>query len=105
MTDLDAIRERHHIIGIRSFCAMDDQRWPCDTAQALARVAELEAALGDFVWLGNNLHNAGTLQFREFYEVSLSDARKALRLPDDRVVEVLIARPESETPGLVESKR
>jgi hypothetical protein len=37
-------------------------------------------ALGSFIWLGNNLHNAGTDTFREMYEAALSDARRAYEL-------------------------
>jgi hypothetical protein len=54
LTDLDAIRERHFPVPYpgdpdAGYCVSDGDRWPCDTAQALARVAELEAALSD-VW-------------------------------------------------------
>jgi hypothetical protein len=55
VTDLPAIRERHHrvpdtMLGVpiadsNGYCPYCPQDWPCDTAQALARVAELEAAL------------------------------------------------------------
>lgn len=34
-------------------------------------------ALGSFLWLGNNLHNADTDMFREMYRAALDDARTA----------------------------
>jgi ribonuclease HI len=59
MTDLDAIRERHRQVraGMSGFCELDRQSWPCDAAQALARVAELEAALRqlDTEWVNGNV--------------------------------------------------
>lgn len=45
VSDLDAIRERHHLHVESDTCNVDGDGWPCDAAQALARVDELEAAL------------------------------------------------------------
>jgi hypothetical protein len=69
MRDLDAIRERHRKVGVSQTwaCAFDGQPWGekgCDTAQALARVAELEAAL-DFratVKFKNGYHGGDLLR-------------------------------------------
>jgi len=59
------------------------------------RESALRAALGDFVWLGNNLHNAGTLTFRQFYETALIDARAALGLPaTPENVTLLVEEPQ-----------
>ena len=33
--------------------------------------------LGNFIWLGNNLHNFYTPQFRTLFENSLKEAREA----------------------------
>jgi len=53
VTDLDAIRERHRPMGIRhvdaDLCEFCRFGWPCDAAQLIARVAELEAALSDML--------------------------------------------------------
>jgi hypothetical protein len=37
-------------------------------------LSEAHAALGSFIWLGNNLHNSDTATFREMYRACLSDA-------------------------------
>lgn len=59
----------------------DEQVCPCCEAVAIAnRLAESQAALRGFKWLGNNLHNitADPDQFKRFYESALADAENAL---------------------------
>lgn len=56
MTDLDAIRDRHQPFSSRRVCRADGDMWPCDAAQALARVAELELERDQqerFKWAAN----------------------------------------------------
>jgi hypothetical protein len=50
-----------------------------DRRALLALGDALQAAIGGFLWLGNNLDNAGRdpLRFREFFDAALTDARKA----------------------------
>lgn len=48
-----------------------------EDAENEAKRDALEAAhkaLGSFIWLGNNLHNAGTPTFRDMYRACLEDA-------------------------------
>jgi hypothetical protein len=37
----------------------------------------LQRSVGDFLWLGNNLHNAGSDTFRRLYKSALPEARRA----------------------------
>jgi hypothetical protein len=48
-----------------------------DMAAWLDWRAKAVAALGSFLWLGNNLHNSGTETFRELYRAALEDAETA----------------------------
>ena len=81
-SDLPAIRERHgEVMDWRVGnwrCTFDNQPWPCDAVQLLARVAELEAALRrlrDFV----NASDPAILDAFAFTEVNrVLDARPDL---------------------------
>jgi hypothetical protein len=44
------------------------------SAQEREALRAAHAALGSFIWLGNNLHNSDTDTFREMYMACLSDA-------------------------------
>ena len=37
-------------------------------------------ALGSFIWLGNNVHNLFTEDFKEMFKASVEDAREAYQL-------------------------
>jgi hypothetical protein len=55
-----------------------------DLNERRALIANLQRAIGSFLWLGNNLHNikASPDKFREFYEAALEDARPAYRMAE-----------------------
>lgn len=70
--------------------------WRTRAEVAEGRAAELEAALakcvpaiGGFLWLSNNLHNAASLRFKEFFDAAIGDAQTAY---DEA------SRPSSEPP-------
>lgn len=61
-----------------------EQFTPQVALELLAEREKLRAALGGFVWIGNNLHNikSDPERFRSFYEAALEDAREALGMPE-----------------------
>lgn len=53
---------------------------PPDACGHEARLSSMTAALGSFLWLGNNLHNSDSGLFRELYTAAIGDARTAYNI-------------------------
>jgi hypothetical protein len=56
----------------------NDDKHAAEIARLDQQVEALKRVIGDFRWLGNNLHNSDTERFREFYIAALEDARLAM---------------------------
>lgn len=83
MSDLPAIRERHRAFLTAvdgEFCSEDDQRWPCDTAQLLAVVDGLRAALELIAAEGNPDDGAAiVVKRRNIARAALADTGTPVR--------------------------
>ena len=62
MGELEALWERHreHFSqdDARAWCSACPQRWPCDTAVALAEVERLRERVAELQKVGRNMHQA-----------------------------------------------
>jgi len=44
------------------------------------KLKKVLSALASFIWLGNNIHNFYTPEFRKFFEAALIDAKEAYQI-------------------------